>query len=486
MIEKAEISFGPGLNILTGETGSGKSAILSAIRLISGGRADASCIRKGSDLAVVEAILPGDIFIRREIHRSGKNRCFIDDEQVSLSVLKEKSNIEVIDQNSAQKIFDEQKNMLDAFAKLEEEAALFEKQHAEEKRWEAKLQQLLQTPRERELEWAQKDLAWIEELNLQPGEEEKLSQEHHFLTHAQELCQKMQAIVFALTEENHIPTLKKALANLEICARVDGKLLQTAQSFKSALLEIEESAASIQSYADRLDANPERLLYVEKRISDIETLKKRFGSDLEGQKKKLLDTIDHLSSLEEQIEKIGKELSDLKAKNLQSMQKITEKRKEQAPLFAKQVLNELKSLNLPHAKFEIAVGDVFNDVQFLFSANPGASLLPLEACASGGELSRVFLAIKMILSEGGSTLVFDEIDSNVGGQTASVLGEKLKSLSGKRQIICVTHFVQVAKHAMDHFLVAKTEKEGNAYTVVEKLNEETRTIEYNRMMGTGK
>lgn len=484
LIEKAEITFGAGLNILTGETGSGKSAILSAIRLIAGERADASCIRKGTDLAVVEAVLEGPIYIRREIHRSGKNRCFIDDEQVTVSALRERANIEVIDQNSAQKIFETQKEMLDTFAQISDEVAKCEASCIEERALEAKLQLLLQTPKDRELEWAQKDLTWIEEVNWQKGEDAKLSEEHHFLTHAQELCEKMQGITFALSEENHLPTLKRVYSNLESAARVDTKLVETAKAFKSALIELEEVASTIQTYTDRLEANPEKLASVEKRIADIEALKKRFGADIDLQREKLSKTIDHLSNLESEIESLRDSLEKLRAQNKKAMQVVTEKRKKASPRFSALILDELKSLNIPQAKFEIAVGDTFNEISFLFSANPGVPVMPLQDCASGGELSRVFLSIKTILSAGHSTLVFDEIDGNVGGQTASVVGEKLKRLSQNRQVICVTHFVQVAKHAIDHFLVSKREKEGSSYTSIAKLNEKERQIEFHRMMGT--
>jgi DNA repair protein RecN (Recombination protein N) len=483
LIENAEISFGPSLNVLTGETGSGKSIILYAIHLISGARADVSCIRDGANLAVVEALFENNILVRREIHRSGKNRCFINDELTTLSALKELSQIEIIDQNSASQVFERQKQMLDAFAGIEEETALFEKAHSQEKVLEAKLITLLQIPKERELEWAQKDLAWIEEINWQEGEEEKLDQEHRYLTHVQDLCQKMQSVSFTLSEENILPTLKRILATLESCSRIDTALSDSVKTFKSALLELEETSSFVQSYTDRLEAHPERLAFVEKRIADIEMLKKRFGANPLEHKQQLLNTIDRLSNLEEQIEETDKHLQKLKAQNLASMQKITGKRKESAPLFAQKVLSELICLNIPHAQFIIKVGDAFNDINFLFSANLGIDPLPLQECASGGEVSRVLLAIKTVLSEGSSTLVFDEIDSNVGGQTASIVGEKLKLLSEKRQVICVTHFVQVAKHAMDHFLVFKKESEKRVRTLIEKLDETSKKTEYSRMMG---
>jgi DNA repair protein RecN (Recombination protein N) len=480
LIEKAEIFFGPGLNILTGETGSGKSAILSAIRLISGDRAESQMIREGADMAVVEAVIEGPIHIRREIYRSGKNRCFIDDAQVNLATLRKCVNIERVDQSSSLELtsIEQQRHMLDTFAGITEEVKEHEACLADEKVKEHHLTELIQSQhqRERELEWAQKDLSLIEEVNWQAGEEEKLSQEHHFLTHAQELLEKMSGIAFALTEGTDLPNLKRCLTTLENCLRFDAQLSPIAQAMKSALLELQEAGRSIRSYADRLEADPNRLIEVEKRIAAIESLKRRFGPDIEAQKKKLQGQIDQ--NLDLQIEEITASLQVLKEKNLKAAQAIHKKRRAAAIPLSAQILAELKSLNIPHAQFEIT-----EENRFLFSANPGVAPIPLEQCASGGELSRVLLAMKTVLADGSSSLVFDEIDSNVGGQTAAILGEKLKKLAAKRQVICVTHFVQVAKCAMDHFLVTKIEKNANAFTLIQKLSEREKEREYGRMMG---
>lgn len=484
LIEKAEIAFGPGLNILTGETGSGKSAILTAMRLIAGERADQSTIRKGADSAVVEAVLDGPIFIRREIYRTGKNRCFIDDAQVSLSALKEAVDIEMVDQSSSETIFAEQKKMLDTFAGILSEVDEFERSHSEEKATLSALEKLLETPKERELEWAHKDLTLIEEVDWKPDEEKKLTEEHHLLIHAQELAEKISGVAFALNEGSGLPTLKRMLSSLESCVRFDPKLGSNAQSMKSALLELEEVGRLLQGYSEQLEVDPSRLAAVEKRMGAIESLKRRFGTNIEEQKARLVASIEHLSHLDEEIETLRASIEKIGKKNRERAQSITLKRLQAAPLFAAQVLDELQSLNLPHAQFQVSVGNSFNDVQFLFSANPGLPSLPLDQCASGGELSRLLLAVKTILAEGSSCLVFDEIDSNVGGQTAAILGQKLKRLAEKRQVICVTHFVQVAKCAMDHFLVSKSTQNENAYTNVIKLSDIEREAEYSRMLGT--
>lgn len=483
LIEKAEIHFGPGLNILTGETGSGKSAILSALRLLAGGRADSQTIRNGADLAVVEAIV-GSKQIRREIHRSGKNRCFLNDELVSLATLREEVDIEMVDQSSSHTLSspDSQRDSLDAFAQLSHEVAAFTASLAQEKEWE----RFLSESKQGHVESIEKELTFFEEVNVLPGEEVKLAQEHHILTHAQELAEKIGSIGTALSEGNEplLFALKKIVGTLENCLRFDPKLTSLSQTMRSAVLEIEEVSRSVGNYLDQLQVDPQQLLAIEKRIATIEGLKRRFGPDLELEKNKLRDQLDHLHRLETETEATRQQLIAIKEKNRAWAHEITHKRKLHAAQLSASVLKELQSLNIPHAQFEVSVGEEFNQVTFLFSANPGIAPIPLEQCASGGELSRLLLAIKTILSTGCSTLVFDEIDSNVGGQTASILGEKLKQLAQKKQVICVTHFVQVAKFATDHFLVTKTEDQGLAYTKIVKLDAKNKEKEYSRMLGS--
>lgn len=515
LIESASIDFGPGLNILTGETGSGKSAVLSAIRLLAGERSDAQLIRKGADLAVVEALfssLPAALLaqegieaappftVRREICRSGKNRCFIEERQVSLSFLKEalSPSIQRIDQSSSRDLCsaDVQRSRLDAFADLS--LSSFTASYAEEKKLEALLETLIQagSQRDRDLKWAQEDLAAIEEVNWLEGEEEKLSAEHRLLSHAQELLEKLGSFSSALLEGQTpiAPLLKRQSALLEQCSRFDPKLAPLSESFKNASLELEEAGHALRSYVERLDADPQKLSSIESRIAEIESIKKRFGPTFEDaakRKKALQDQIDSLSSLDEQIASARSSLELLRKKNHHLASELSRKRKTAAHKFQPLILAELKSLNLPNAQFSVLLepkplsSTGADSIRFLFSANPGVSPIPLEECASGGELSRLLLAIEVILAEkeGKSCLVFDEIDSNVGGQTAAVLGEKLRQLSQGRQVLCVTHFLQVAKCALDHFLVSKKERQGQAFTLIQKLEGTAKESEYRRMQG---
>jgi len=502
LVEKAEIHFGPQLNIITGETGSGKSAILSAIRLIGGARAEIEMVRKDCETAIIEAeiVTPKDtLWVRRELYRSGKSRCFIDDAQVSLASLKDlmENSLELVDQNSAHilSLEEEQRSILDTFVSLSEKINLFKKLFEEEKLCRERLKEFSSQDTIQANEWAQKDLDLIEKINWQKDEDLQLNQEHTLLTHAQELKEKAGNSSLALQEIP--PALKKLSSILDAAARLDPTLEKIITPIKSAGIELEEAARSLESYADRIEADPARLTAVEMRIGSIENLKRRFGSSwdlVQKKKEELQKEIEKFSSKDQEILFLQKKIQELSANNLTLAEEISQLRKKGASLLEIEVTQELKNLNLPHAQFQIAIqtkslsSSGLDQIQFLFSANPGLAPLPIDACASGGELSRLLLAIKISLAEkeNRSCLIFDEIDSNVGGQTASVLGEELKKLAKDTQVICVTHFVQVAKCAQTHFGVYKQEQQGRAITIIEALSSQKREKEYTRMLGLTK
>lgn len=510
LVQKAEISFGKGLNILTGETGSGKSAILTAIRLISGARSDSDWIGKHGDLSIVEAcvsglalpseISPGEdpsfVLIRREIHRSGKSRCFINDHLIPLFVLKQTvgSFIEMIDQSSSHSLAipEEQRLLFDTFIQILDEVQAFQISYQEEKTLGQKLEETIkeQETRSRNLDWAKEDLDLIEEVNWKEGEEEELASEHQILTHAQEIREKLESAM-EIIEKN---PLKRAASIIEHCARFDPELNTSAASLKNGSLEMEECARFLHSYLNKIESDPLRLNNIESRISSIEQLKRRFGktaADVEKKRKELIDRIDRLSHLDEEQTDLQSSLEILRKKNMALANSLTDKRLQSAPLFAESIVSELTALNLPHARFILDISHKSmgpsgcDEVRFLFSANPGHPPLAIEECASGGELSRLLLAIKTVIAEKEqkNCLIFDEIDSNVGGQTASILGEKLRKIAAHSQVICITHFVQVAQSASHHFLVSKAQESGLATTKIVKLKEEERETEYQRMLG---
>jgi DNA repair protein RecN (Recombination protein N) len=510
LVTQADICFSSGLNIITGETGSGKSAILSAIRLISGERADTQLIGKNGDLAVVEAYLlkytlpeeilqpleGGPLIIRREIHRNGKSRCFIADHLVPLSLLREVigNSIELIDQSSSHTLClpEEQRRLLDTFAGTLQQAKELEISFLKQSKIETELNALEKASetRERDLKWTEEDLALIEEVQWKQQEEETLCAEHKLLIHSQEISKEIEQTSLLLGENS----LKKAISLIDRCARIDKNLSPFILPLKGALLEIEECQRSLDSYLNRMETDPLRLKKVEERISSIEQIKRRFGKtfqQVEEKKQELQKKIEDLQQLEEKKERLQTTLKQTLSINETNAKNLSQKRKQAAHHFSSTALKELQSLNLSSAQFDISLSETLlkshgcDSIDFLFSANAGHSPVPMEQCASGGELSRLLLALKITLAnkENSHCLVFDEIDSNVGGNTASILGEKLKKIAAEKQVICVTHFVQVAKCANLHFSVTKQEENNQTYTNIALLTESQKMQEYQRMLG---
>ena len=512
LVEKAKIAFGPRLNIFTGETGAGKSAILAAIRLVLGDRADTQLIRIGSDMAVVEASLripcgasmislppfPEPIVIRRELHRSGKSRAFVEGQLVSLQELKEilGTSIEIIDQGASLHLcsLDAPRELLDAYADIESFAPHFEAMREAEKL----LETLLQQQKTQLLKRAQieEDLAAIESVDFKESEEELLAEEHALLTHAQELMEKISTLVFFLSEGSNpvLFSLKRQIYQFEALLEAVPQLQEAISLLKNGALELEEGSRMLVSYADRLELDPARLASVEKRIGEIEALKRRFGPSLLYKKNELKRELDAIASLDEKIEEARHFSAKAREKAELRANQITNMRRQAALIFSEAVQKELKSLNLISARFAIDLGlkpmsaNGLDEVRFLFTANPGASFTTLDKCASGGEISRLLFAIKTALADKdkNTCLIFDEIDSNVGGETAALIGEKLKQMSHTRQLICITHFVQVARRAIDHFLVEKQTSATGVFTTIAKLLEPTRQKEFARMTGEQK
>ena len=501
LVDKAEVDFGPGLNIITGETGSGKSAILTAIRLILGQRADMQWIRKGADLAIVEATiratitlddlnLPPTFIIRRELHKSGRSRCFIEDQQVTLQQLRALP-IELIDQSASLKVCEPhaQRDLLDTYGELQSFVPHFNTLRAAQKKLEDLLQ--LQQTSQIEQQRMEEDLTFIEEINWREEEDERLQTQHNLLTHASELLEKTTDLTSFLSEE--LPPLKRFTHQIESLVKIEPKFQECTEWLKVASLNLEEASHFLTSYGSNLETDPNRLFAIEKRLGEIESIKRRFGSfaQIEQTRASLNERVAKLSNLDEEIEQARNELVATESTVFALSKKRTEARTKSANQFAESILSELKSLNLPDARFAIDLQpktlceNGADEIRFIFAANPGQPLRSLDESASGGELSRILFALKIALGnkEHSTCLIFDEIDSNVGGKTAAILGTKLEKLATSCQLICVTHFVQVAKCAMDHFLVSKRTTDTGALTAIQKLDALARFKEYERMTG---
>lgn len=479
LVDCETVDFSPKLNIITGETGSGKSALLEALKLINGSKSDVNLIKNGSEIASVEVKLDSGVILRREVHKNGKSRCFIDDQLVTIKELKEQLSMEIVDQNAAKSAFSACHLLLDSFANLHQDRIAIENLDYSIKKQEKALLQLEEIPHEKKLQSAKDELKIIEEINYSEKEEMELNEEHELLHHKKKLFEKLKGAECAL---ENFGSLKQASHLLEQASHIHARLNDEAKSLKSAVLEIEEIARSVSFQCDALENQFERLSIVEERIGAFHALKRRFGDDLEGQKKHLMEEIDFFSNIEEKKSELRDALEKEKEEQRKKFHALLEKRKVAATVLEKKMLEELRPLNLESARFVIEVNEGLKSVCFYFSANPGNELMPIEEIASGGELSRVLLCLKILLSHQ-STLVFDEIDSNVGGISASILGEKLAKLAEHTQVIAVTHFVQVAKHADRHFLVRKVLERMHSFTKITQLEDKELESEYSRMLG---
>lgn len=523
LIENVEIQFEEGLNILTGETGAGKSSIMQALSLALGERADSSIIRKDTSKAYIEAgfeiphqgqilrllseaeinVGPGELLIiRREISSSGKNRSFINDQLAPLSLIESISSllIDIVGQHSHQRLLSlaYHREILDAFGKhsplLEEIAGLWN----QESTIRSRLKDLIDnTPaRLRDIDNCQVELEELQEARLRAGEEEELFQEYSRLSHADEIITKAKEVTSSLIDSRTplLPQLQKQKSNLEHLTNLDPSLMDTFEAFKNSVLELEEASYTLMRYQEKMYSDPVRLAEVNERLTLINRLKRKYGNtleEIENYRTHLQAKLAGLKLAEDRIPELQEQLEQLQERGEALTAQLSQKRALAAAQFEKQITNEIHSLNMPRAFFSIKItpqarGPQGADkIECYFSPNLGEQMIPLKECASGGELSRILLAIKTVLAGNDHvpTLIFDEIDANLGGETASIVGEKLNRIGKQYQVLCITHLPQVASQGNCHHQISKEEKSGRTVATVVKLDKETRRQELTRMLG---
>lgn len=523
LIEAAEILFEKGLNVITGETGSGKSAIIYALGLITGARADTNLIRKGKEKAAVEAFFEGvvkgdlkellenagiscdsegELMIRREISFNGKSRAFINNQFVQMSFLKSVGEllIETVSQHATRHLLslEAHRNIIDLFGELEEEASLFKESWEKEISLENSLSSLVngEAQRLREIETCLHELEELQEAALKDGEDEELFAEYSLLMSGEELSNKSRTILEILNGEKQsvIQLLNRQKGLFHELTTLDSALSPTFESFATATIELQEVAYTLSAYHNRIDCNPMRCEKLNERLTLISQLKRKYGStltEIQKYQEKLSKRLVELENSDAEIEKIKEELSELTACNHKLAEKLTHERKKASKAFEVEIVKQLSGLNMEKVEFQVDVtaqkrsrsGD--DHVEFFLLPNVGEHRIPIKECASGGELSRVLLALHVVLAgkEKTPTLVFDEIDEGVGGKTATLIGEKLCEIGVNHQVLCITHFPQVAKQASVHLQISKAEKKGRTATKVQTLAEGSREQEISRMLG---
>lgn len=515
LIEACEIEFHRGLNILSGETGAGKTALLEAISLVIGERADYSSIRHGMEKASVEAAFdtanspqvlkvleesgieqqPEELLIlRREIAKQGRSRAFINCQMVPLPLLQKIGSllIDMISQHSHQELraSETQRFLLDLFANLNEKVQLFSLSWEKERKLQSELAHLREEAikKERALELSLQEKQELEEAHLQEGEEEKLFEEHHRMAYVQEITEKTLLLQEMIS---NIPTLlSKAKQLSDQIAGIDPTFQENVALLQESLLNLKEAIHFLGPYLSRLEYNPSRFSFLEERLKVLDRLKRKYGNPffyLEGLKEKCA----RLENLDTAIEAAEISLKRATEETSRLALQLTQKRQEGAQILQASLTQALRSLNMPHAEFQIMLSPqprTFSGedaIQFFLNANPGEKPIAVKENASGGELSRLLFAIKITLAEKNNTptLIFDEIDANVGGKTATLIGEKLHELGHHRQVLCITHFAQVASHADHHLAVYKEEADGRTFAHITSLDTQGRQVELQRMLG---
>jgi DNA repair protein RecN (Recombination protein N) len=564
VIDHAIASFGPGLNLLTGETGAGKSILVDALALLMGGKSSADVVRHGADKAVVscvfestpgaEAILEAngidaeatEIILRREILSTGKGRVFVNNQPATVQVLKQLApELALVHaQSETLSSFDptQQRILLDRFAGISLDAAA--DAYA---RWRAahdKLNDLLEGEQDRlrmvDLWTYQRNE--IEQAHLQPAEDEALETEKRVLANAEKLYAAALSAFDELYEGGNSAeaALKSAIRNVEELARYDARFSESAQQLASARATISDLAASLRDYAEGINASPERLAEIEDRLALLDRLKRKYGKTVyeviafgEDVARKLAEVEDR----DEILKALRAALENAASEYKQAASALSAERKAAATKLAKLAEAHINSLAMK-TRFSVSVTPAesnasnasgsknakghdfspadestrragasapegsfswtasgWDEVAYLIAPNPGEPLKPLIEIASGGELSRILLALKVAVEESTSksrkktaprTLVFDEIDIGIGGRAAEAVGQKLKTLAHGQQVLCVTHLPQIAAFADQHLAVEKREQDGRTTTRIRVLDDRARTHEVARMLSGAK
>ena len=523
VVERLRLRLHPGLSVLTGETGSGKSLVVGALSLLFGGRASADMIRTGAGRALVSGIfeLPadarlralleqagvdaedGELLVEREITAAGKSRAWAGSRPVAIAFLRDLAPFlgDIHGQHDQQRLFsaEAQREMLDEAAGVRPHlAALLEQWQA----WRGALRELAELGRAEQERLRLADL-WTMQRNeiasaaLRPGEDAQLENERRVLRNVARLSDAVSA-AYQLLEESESSagaSVAQALKRLEEAARIDSTLAPLAETLRPSLIALQEAAHELRHYLGHLEADPRRLEEVESRLALIERLRRKYGSTIE----EILAFHDEVASRLAALESAGERraaLEEAAARAEASYREIALElrslRTRAARRLEKKAREELAGLAMPGAVFQIRIepcepsAEGMDAVQFLFSANAGEEPRPLERVASGGELSRAALALKTCIAPAAQgvprTLVFDEVDAGVGGAAGEMIGRRLRELARHHQVLCVTHLAQIAGFAARHYFVSKSEAGGRTAAGVQLLDAKERVREIARML----
>lgn len=536
VIESLAVPFGPGLNILTGETGAGKSIMVDAITLLLGERAQpAEAIRTGAESATIEGVFAlsatgpiptllrehgvapedGRLIVRRELVRGGRGRVFLNDANATLTLLEKlgEALVEIHGQHEHQALLRPGRHLdlLDGFGGL---GILREKLHQRFDEWQGLGRELAELEaaahdKAARLELHREAIAEIDGARLRPGEEEELRDERKRLQHAERLAEGAATAYRHLYDDPAAAAarLGQAIAALRDVARIDAALEPIVQSLDTAAVQLDEGVRALRAYRDGVVFDPPRLDEIERRLDEIGRLRRKHGETVDAvlaARDRMAAEMERLAQSEAGARELRERLDRLRGELATRALDLATRREQAGARLEGLVVAELAELGLDKPVFQarfvrerggpgdLTVGEGWrlgprgvDQVEFLFSPNPGEEPRPLARIASGGELSRTMLALKVILaaSDAVPVLIFDEVDVGIGGKTADIVGKKLRRVARSRQVLCITHLPQIACYADHHIRADKRVEEGRTVTAVAVLEGEDRAREVARMLG---
>ena len=520
IVEDVNVEFGPGLNVITGETGAGKSVIVGALNLILGDRADKSLLRAGTDQCSVAAAfavptpalleelgLPagddGTLILRRQLTAAGTNKCFINDSPTTVQALKRIGDL-LVDMHGPhdhQSLLSRefQMDLLDAFGQHAKPRQAYEATYRTERQLQVERAALAEDGRDpaQEIEFLNFQVREIEAAKLAELDEIDLQQEHTRVANAQRILELADTIHSALTESeasafSALAAAQKPLSDL-------AGIVPETQPWKDAAaalaMQLQELDQSVTRFAQRIDADPARLQELDARVTQIQTLKRKYGGDvaavlaLLGRAKERLNSLQTRGERAAQLDQAIHAAASVVEQHGRELRKF---RQASAKKLATAITHELRDLGFAHGSFAVALTPALtatatglDEIEFSFAPNVGEPTRPLRQIASSGEMSRVMLAVKVVLAAHDRipVLVFDEIDANVGGEMGQAVGEKLAVVAAKRQVICITHLPQVAAQGANHYVVTKSVHDGRTAATITALTAKERADELARMLG---
>ena len=523
LVEELEWQMGPGFVAVTGETGAGKSIIIGALQLLLGERADKSLIRTGADLCTVEAVFSGnelqklnpqlveagiepcenELILKRSLSSTGTNRQFINSSPTTLSALKNLGD-ELVDLHGPhdhQSLLspDRQLSLLDSFARAEERLAEYRNLYRQ-------LQALLaehsalntaETAREQELDLLRHQINEIKSANLVADEEEEIEKRYKLASNSKRLIELASATANKLSEadDSVLSQLAETQRLLRELEKFDNSIAQFSAAHAASVVELSEIARALSAYTEKLDLDPEQLAALEQRVSLFETLKRKYGGSIAeviAFGEHATERMQKIEGRDAELERLVKEIENVRSHMNRAGEALHKLRTKAAPKLSENIRRNLRDLGFRQSEFEAKLSAFdeprtcgFDAVELLFSPNPGEPLQPLRAIASSGEISRLMLAIKSALAAHDAIplLVFDEIDTNVGGEIGHAVGAKMLTLGHDHQLICITHLPQVAAIASSHFVVTKDVARGRTFSNLREVTGKSRQEEIARMLG---